>query len=97
MLQIEKVERNLDEIRNEQLDYVVRIPSPPILLKAKAANALELSQENREDIPHFKFLAAVVPQYFRKLHIQAIEKKISERHLVNKTGLPEQRNSRLPP
>lgn len=41
----------------------ILVPLPHVLLKAKLSNALELDQNNRQDIKHVKLLAVVLREY----------------------------------
>lgn len=49
---------SLDIAENEIL-----VPLPHVLLKAKLSNALELDQEDRQDVKHVKLLAVVLREY----------------------------------
>lgn len=51
----------------------ILVPLPHVLLKAKLANALELGQEDRQDVKHVKLLAIVLREYLLDLLDAATE------------------------
>ena len=64
---------SLDIAENEIL-----VPLPHVLLKAKLSNALELDQEDRQDVKHVKLLAVVLREYLIDLARAATEENERE-------------------
>jgi hypothetical protein len=64
---------SLDIAGNEIL-----VPLPHVLLKAKLSNALELDQEDRQDVKHVKLLAVVLREYLIDLARAATEENERE-------------------
>jgi len=60
--------------------YEILVPLPHVLLKAKLSNALELEQDDRQDVKHVRLLAIVLREYL--LDLAAVATKENERELM---------------
>lgn len=58
--------------------YEILVPLPHVLLKAKLSNALELEQEDRQDVKHVRLLAVVLREYILDLVAEATEENDRE-------------------
>ncbi|RYD18016.1 MAG: hypothetical protein EOP88_24100 [Verrucomicrobiaceae bacterium] len=55
-------------------NHLIRVPLPPVLLKAKLANAAHIDQTDRNDVRHVKIMILVVREYLMKI-VLGIEAK----------------------
>lgn len=61
--------------------YDILVPLPHVLLKAKLSNALELEQDDRQDVKHVRLLAIVLREYLVDLAAAVSEE--NERELLD--------------